>query len=232
MPGRLRMSGGLARRAHEFAASGKEPVQAKLASTVVVIRDAQDAGIEVYVHRRHRGMRFAAGVGAFPGGGVDPIDVAVPIEHEESWARRLRVADPMTARVHLGAAVRELAEETGLIVAPSELTPWAHWITPTFEQRRYDTWFFLLPLPADVEPEDVSGETEDVGWVRPVDELARAEARQSILMPPTRSVLTEIAEMGSVADAVAAGQTRTIETIQPAWELDGDDVILTIDDGP
>src|SRR5690625_3151383 len=233
MSGRRRMSGGLARRAHEFAAAGKEPVKAKLASSVVVIRDVPEAadGVEVYIHRRHRGMRFAAGVVAFPGGGVDPIDIAVPIEHEETWARRLRIADPMVARAHLGAAVRELAEETGVIVGPSELTPWAHGITPTFERRRYDTWFFLLPLPDGVEPRDVSGETEGVGWVRPADELDRAESGESILMPPTRAVLNDIADLGSVAEAVGAGQTRTISTVQPSWELDGDDVVLIIDEG-
>jgi len=171
-------------------------------------------------------MAFAAGVVAFPGGGVDPGDAEVPLDDVATWMQRLGVDDEASARAHVAAAVRELAEETGVAADPAQLAPWAHWITPTFEERRFDTWFFLLTLPAGLSPEDVSGETEGVAWVRPADELARADAGESVVMPPTRAMLTELAGFDTVADAVTATADRRIVTVQPDWELDGDDVIL------
>lgn len=233
VPRSRRLSGATAGRAREFVGSGRQPVVARPAATVVVIRDAPEPGgsIEVYVHHRHRGMRFAAGVVAFPGGGADPVDAATALDDEDGWMRRLGVDDPAAARTHVAAAVRELAEETGLAVAPSDLLPWAHWITPTFQDTRFDTWFFLLALPAGATLSDVSGETEGVAWVRPADELARADAGESVVMPPTRSVLTELAGFGSVDEALAAADGRKVVTVLPSWELDGDDVVLTTDGG-
>jgi 8-oxo-dGTP pyrophosphatase MutT (NUDIX family) len=230
-PSRHRLPGVAAARAREFLDGGREPVEARSASTVVILRDGVD-GLEVYVHRRHRHMQFAAGFVAFPGGGVDPGDVDVPLPREAEWMRRLDVDDPAAVRGLLAAAVRELAEETGLVVKPEDLLPWAHWITPTFEPRRYDTWFFLLPLPDGAILSDVSGETDGVDWVRPGDELARADAGESMLMRPTRAVLTELAGRGSVSAAVAATTGRQIVTVLPAWEVDGDDVVMITEGEP
>lgn len=231
-PPSLKLSEAQARHARAVIAGG-QPVAARPASAVVVIRDgvagsAHTGGIEVYVHRRHRDMTFAAGVVAFPGGGVDPEDLVTPVPGEADWARRLGVEDAIVARSFVAAAVRELAEETGLVVTPADLAPWAHWITPTFQQRRYDTWFFLLALPDDTSPRDVSGETEGVAWVRPADELHRAAAGESMLMPPTRAVLADLAAYDSVAAALAAANGRRVDTVEPSWELDGEHVVLRL----
>ncbi len=47
------------------------------------------------------------------------------------------------------------------------LGAWAHWITPAFEPRRYDTRFFVAALPAGQQTRDVSGESDAVAWMRP-----------------------------------------------------------------
>ena len=49
------------------------------------------------------------------------------------------------------------------------LGPWAHWITPEFEERRYDTWFFVAALPEGQRTRDVSGEADHTVWIRPAD---------------------------------------------------------------
>ena len=51
----------LVAHAREFAASGRQPVPPKLASTVALLRSAA-AGFEVYVIRRVATMAFAAGM--------------------------------------------------------------------------------------------------------------------------------------------------------------------------
>ena len=47
------------------------------------------------------------------------------------------------------ATIVDLAEAEDLEIATDLMTPFAHWITPTFAPRRFDTWFFLAEAPED-----------------------------------------------------------------------------------
>src|SRR3712207_9557315 len=59
------------------------------AATVLLLRDGTP-GLEVYVLRRTKGMPFAGGMTAYPGGGVDPrdgeIDTGWAGPHPGEWA--------------------------------------------------------------------------------------------------------------------------------------------------
>lgn len=218
-------------------------------------------------------MAFAAGMYAFPGGGVDERDVA-----EENvawsgpdvsvWARRLGADEP-AARGFVCAAVRETFEESNVLltdpnVAPSGpewdtarrtlvdreqafsqflerrglainsdlLAPWAHWITPRFEERRYDTWFFVASVPPGQDPQDVSGEADRAVWVRPADAVTAAGSGDIAMLPPTRVVLSELASFGSVKEVMAAAAGHTVEPIMPAWRDDGDAVRVLLPGDP
>ncbi|WP_084469395.1 NUDIX hydrolase [Jiangella gansuensis] len=195
----------VAQRARAFAAGGLPVADARPAATVALLRDTP-GGLEVYVHRRHTGMPFAAGMLAFPGGRVDPVDIA---DGGDGFVR---------------AALRELHEETGVVLEPGQLVPWAHWITPRFEERRYDTWFYLAGLPSGQQPADVSGEADEVGWTRPADALARADRGEVIMLPPTHVVLTSLTGFATAAEALSAGAGRVVETITPGWLDDGEQV--------
>jgi 8-oxo-dGTP pyrophosphatase MutT (NUDIX family) len=89
------------------------------AATVMLIRDTFP-GLEVFVLRRVAAMAFAPGMTVFPGGGVDPTDRIGPLHwlgpDESWWADHLHV-EPVGARELLIAAVRELFEETGVLLA-------------------------------------------------------------------------------------------------------------------
>lgn len=97
------------------------------AATVVLLRpvdgDPAAGGFEVFVLRRVASMAFAPSMTVFPGGGVDPADAAPTPWHgpEPAWfAHRFgRTAPEGTelARRVVVAAVRELWEETGLLLA-------------------------------------------------------------------------------------------------------------------
>lgn len=203
--GRRALPAPIAERARAFAAGGLAVAPTRPASTVGLLRDGTGdgaGGIEVYVHVRHVGMAFG-GMLAFPGGKVDPADGA---DAAEAFVR---------------AAIRETHEETGVTLAPGDLVPWAHWVTPRFEERRYDTWFYLAALPGGQEPADVSGEASEVGWVRPADALARADAGEWVALPPTAVLLTSITRFATVAEALAAGAGRATETVLPGWLDDG-----------
>ena len=89
----------------------------RLAATVVLLRDGVN-GPEVFALRRAAGMVFAAGVLAFPGGGVDPTDeVSPPFTGRPVgwWSDRLGLPGPQASSV-LAAAVREVFEETGVLL--------------------------------------------------------------------------------------------------------------------
>jgi 8-oxo-dGTP pyrophosphatase MutT (NUDIX family) len=106
----------------------------RLAATVMLLRPAAEA-YEVYLVRRSATMAFAAGMYAFPGGTVDPRDTAT----ELGWVappNRLGLPEE-EARAVVCAAVREVFEETGVLLAgPSAGTVLADVSTVDWEERR------------------------------------------------------------------------------------------------
>lgn len=143
-----------------------------LAVTVVIVRESADAAIEVLLIRRPQHMRFAAGVWVFPGGRVD------------------------AGESHAQAAVREVAEETGLRIDADALVPLDWWITPEPETRRFDVRFLMVSAPSDQEPVGSPDEVDEWRWIRP----AQALAEDLPMLRPTMSVLARLAQ----ADALDA----------------------------
>jgi 8-oxo-dGTP pyrophosphatase MutT (NUDIX family) len=212
----------LDRRVPAAAAAGLEsagataPAHPNPATSVVLLRDSgrdteagggpgadPGGGVQTYVLHRHSRMPFAAGMVVFPGGCWDPVD-GVP-------QPALGLADP----TRLSCGVRETLEETGVRLRPDDLHPWAHWITPEYEPRRYDTAFYLAALPSGEQAADISGEAWKAEWRTPAQLLAAADHGELSLMPPTRSILLELAALPTVAAALAATADRRVETVRP-----------------
>ncbi|SBT52182.1 NUDIX hydrolase [Micromonospora narathiwatensis] len=100
------------------------------------------------------------------------------------------------------------------------LLPWSRWITPEFEPRRFDTYFFVALLPEGQRTRDVSGEADHTLWIRPADALARAEAGELNMLPPTLVTLAQVAAAGDLAGVTAAAATRDAATpITPRLDL-------------
>ncbi|MBU8857335.1 MULTISPECIES: NUDIX domain-containing protein [unclassified Micromonospora] len=121
------------------------------------------------------------------------------------------------------AGFADLLAGRGLTLRSDLLLPWSRWITPEFEPRRFDTYFFLALLPAGQRTRDVSGEADHTLWLRPADALARAEAGELTMLPPTMVTLAEVAAAGDLADVARAAAERDPGTpIMPYIEgLDG-----------
>ncbi len=177
------------------------PSHPRAAASVVLCRDG-DGGVETYLLHRHARMAFAASVAVFPGGGLEPVDASAP--------------DPL-----LACGLRETHEETGVRLAAADVVRWAHWITPVVQPLRYDTHFFLAALPPGQTAEDLSTETEGAGWTSPADALTAYGAGELALMPPTLSILTELADLPSVTAALEVGRDRVVETALPEVVRDG-----------
>lgn len=117
----------------------------------------------------------------------------------------------------------DLLAGRGLTLRSDLLLPWTRWITPEFEPRRFDTYFFVALLPEGQRTRDVSGEADHTLWLRPADALARAEAGELTMLPPTMVTLGEIAAAGDLAGVARAAAEREPGTpIVPHIEdLDG-----------
>jgi 8-oxo-dGTP pyrophosphatase MutT (NUDIX family) len=107
----------------------------------------------------------------------------------------------------------------GLRLRADLLRPWAHWITPEFEERRYDTRFFVAALPAGQLTRDVGGEADRVVWLSARDAVDRCLAGELGMLPPTLVTLAEIAEFDSVADVLAADRSTELYPKTPRAQL-------------
>jgi 8-oxo-dGTP pyrophosphatase MutT (NUDIX family) len=190
----------MVRRAAEFRGP---PAPARPAATVVLLRPTGEA-YEVYAHRRVVAMVFG-GMYAFPGGSVEESDGAGTSDAD--WAARLGVP-PGAASAVVAAAVREVEEEAGVRLDERLLFPWSRWITPEFEPRRFDTWFFVALLPEGQDARDISGEADRTVWITPADALAGYAAGELAMLPPTVVTLRELSAYPRIVDVVAAAAGR------------------------
>jgi 8-oxo-dGTP pyrophosphatase MutT (NUDIX family) len=159
------------------------------------------------------GVLLAAAVS---GGAPDAAELAGP-DWEE---RRLGLAEGRLtiAGVLTGA---------GLTASASALHPWARWVTPEFERRRFDTWFYLARVPAGQEPRDLGGEGEQAAWLDPADALQRHRTGELPMLPPTQVCLEELAAAGSVDELLAT--PRAVRPVSPWVERGDDGLVLRID---
>lgn len=129
-------------------------------------------------------------------------------------------------------SLAELLERRGLVLRSDLLRPWAHWITPQFEPRRFDTRFFVAAVPTGQLARDVSGEADQAVWL-PVAEAVRGfESAALPMLPPTIVALRELAAYETVEDVL--GAEMTVTPWMPRAMFDGDEVRLVVDgpDGP
>jgi 8-oxo-dGTP pyrophosphatase MutT (NUDIX family) len=181
------------------------------AATVVLLRDAED-GLETLMLHRTSKVAFG-GMWVFPGGRIEDADRGADPADDETAARR--------------AAVREAAEECGLLVAPAAVVPFAHWTPPAETPRRYATWFFLArAAEGDVLVD--GGEIHDHAWLAPREVLARRERGEVDLAAPTWVTLHDLAHLTDVDAALAAARARDpLPRYETRWgALDGGAVAL------
>src|SRR5918994_7518121 len=90
--------------ASSLVSEAMEPVEPRDAASVILLRGG-DAALEVLLARRNPAARFMGGAWVFPGGALEPGDGSLR-----------------------AAAVREVAEEVGLVLAgPGALVPFSRW---------------------------------------------------------------------------------------------------------
>lgn len=172
-----------------------EPAPIRAAATIILWRKTAD-GAQILMGMRGAAAVFMPSKYVFPGGAVDTED------HERGDAGRLaalcrsRLAqhcpvDAPSAAALATAALRELAEETGVTLAPAANLLFAfRAITPPGRSRRFDARFFLADAAGATGDltgfADASGELSHLHWI------GLSEARGLDLPFITEVVLAEI----------------------------------------
>jgi 8-oxo-dGTP pyrophosphatase MutT (NUDIX family) len=133
----------------------------------------------------------------------------VPAAPEPSWD------DDREALVAGTLAFGALLDRRGLVVDDAALVPFAHWVTPTVEDRRYDTRFFVAAVPARQDARHVGGESDRSAWWNPGAAVAAYEDGRMPMWPPTISTMRFLAAYGSAADAVVAATATRVTPLLP-----------------
>ena len=158
--------------------------------------------------RRARLMAFAGGMAAFPGGAREDQDGDI-----------------------VDTAIRETEEECGVRVERSDLHLWARWLTPQFEPRRYDTYFFTMKIPVGAAPASTSGEAEAAFWIAAATAVSRHHQGRLPMLPPTLVMLEDLAAAGSVEAVLSTPREVAQVTPWPARAANGRAVLRVHLDG-
>jgi 8-oxo-dGTP pyrophosphatase MutT (NUDIX family) len=196
----------------ELNATGEETVP-RQAATVIVLRGGADR-LEVLLVKRTPHARFMGGVWVFPGGAVDAG------EGEGDAAHRV-------------AAVRELQEEAGIALDdPRALVKFSRWITPAEVVVRFDTHFFLAPLPDGQEATIDGDEIVDQGWFTPAAALAAHERGDIALVFPTIKHLEQLGGFASAEQLLEYARGRDVGPVQPRVVTEGETARLLLPGEP
>ncbi|WP_243767003.1 NUDIX hydrolase [Streptomyces sp. GC420] len=124
-------------------------------------------------------------------------------------------------------AFADFLDRRGLHLRSDLLGAWARWITPEFETRRYDTWFFVAALPAGQRARNASTEADRTVWIRPAEAAAGYDRGELLMMPPTITALRQLSAYANAAEALAASEGRDLTPVLAQARFDGDRLVLS-----
>ena len=235
---------------------------------MVLLREHDGGGFEVFLVRRHGKSGFMAGAHVFPGGTLDDDDrgwtrvrgraapdaaellgetdavlavglhvAAVRETFEEAGVLLAdgSVAIDLTAtrtRLHQGETFRALAEEHDLTLRIDHLVPWARWVTPLVERRRYDARFVLARAPSGQEAAHDKIEVTAGEWLSPAGALEKWEAGEIQLPPPTLRTIEQLADLRSVDAAFARAREDAPPRVVMPHFVPGDRPALVLPGDP
>ncbi|MFE7209719.1 NUDIX hydrolase [Streptomyces sp. NPDC057611] len=121
----------------------------------------------------------------------------------------------------------EFLDRRGLVLRSDLLGAWTRWITPEFESRRYDTWFFVAALPEGQRTRNASTEADRTVWIAPAEAAAGYDRGELLMMPPTIATLRQLVPCGSPAEALTAARSRDLTPVLARARLVAGEVVLT-----
>lgn len=214
------------------------------AATLILVRERAKGPPELLMVTRSRAMAFAPGALVFPGGRIDPGDVAmaaslgledgaaavaairetieecavgVGIDPVPDSAQVLELQEALVA----GADFAALLASHTLALSTAPLKPFARWVPGHEVSRRFDTLFFIARA-SEVEfaLSPGSGECESAQWLSAQDALGQERRGAARLIYPTRKNLERLAQFDSFAAILADAERHPVLPIT-AWVEQG-----------
>jgi len=108
----------------------------------------------------------------------------------------------------------DLVTELGLELAPEELIPFSHWITPEGSPRRFDTRFFMMEDRPGQTASHCGIETVDGVWITPAEAIRRFEAGEITLVSVTVDHLRVLSAYQSTAELLAYARSKPIRSVR------------------
>ena|SRR5205085_8075442 len=212
----------------------KTPAAIRDASTVLALRDTAD-GPQVFMVRRDSRLGFLGGAHVFPGGAVDAADCEPPLLSITSGfdnaglLERLHT-DSVRARGLLIAAVRELFEESGILLARAtggdwvdldEAAPRTERLVAGRRELSNRGGNFGALIAGEELRIDVSGLRFFAHWITPDREKKRFDTRFFLVRAPERQsaqhceIESSAGEWITPREAFARYNAREIELVPP-----------------
>ena len=196
-------------------------VTPKDAAAIILLRqDTNPSNPEVFLVKRSDKLAFLGGFHAFPGGQIDPGDAEVQVRNAPnpetaamiSGAARELFEELGVLVAHGGETLTKgqrvsilddlgsgrmtwpaLLDHYELYLDANDFTFAGRWVTPPFNARRFDTWFFLVNCPPKQEPNVIAGELASGEWITSTDAYDLWLRDQIVAVPPTLHALRTLA---------------------------------------
>lgn len=124
--------------------------------------------------------------------------------------------------------IADMLEREDLVLSCETLVPFAHWITPTFMPKRFDTHFYLAAAPPEQIALHDGTELVDSLWLRPADALIQAEAGTRTIVPATAINIRKLGFSSTVVQALDAARAQPVVTVLPEAEKRPEGLLLRI----
>src|SRR5690349_9678727 len=194
----------------------------KDAAAVILLRqDTDPNNPEVFWVKRSDKLAFLGGFHAFPGGQIDGDDATVQVQNAPNPETAAMISGAARALFEeLGVLVARggetltkgqrasllddleshrmswpaLLDHYNLHLDADDFTYVGRWVTPPFNARRFDTWFFLAKCPPKQEPNVIDGELAEGEWLPARDAYARWLRDEVVAVPPTLHALKTLGD--------------------------------------
>lgn len=124
--------------------------------------------------------------------------------------------------------ILEMVQDENLELATDLLGHFAHWVTPTFMPKRFDTHFFVAAAPPHQLAKHDGSESVDSVWAGPNEILSKADAGEYTVIFPTRMNIEVLGKFNSIETVVEDANTTETFTVLPQMEVTEEGKFLLI----
>jgi 8-oxo-dGTP pyrophosphatase MutT (NUDIX family) len=129
--------------------------------------------------------------------------------------------------------VRELEEEAGIAgIDATSLVKFSQWITPALVKIRFDTHFFLAPVPDAATPRVDGEECVDLGWFTPQEALDAHRAGSLLLVFPTIKHLEQLSDFPTVDALLDHARDKDVVPVEPRVSTTGETARILLPGDP